>query len=105
MIKVGIVGGAGYTGGELLRILVNHPEVSLAFVHSSSQAGKRIDAVHTDLLGDTQLSFTNSLSNTIDVLANSIFVLIRISDGTIIASSENIIPCARIPIYAPKLPV
>jgi N-acetyl-gamma-glutamyl-phosphate reductase len=68
MIKVGIVGGAGYTGGELLRILVNHPAVSLAFVHSSSQAGKRIDAVHTDLLGDTQLSFTNSLSNTIDVL-------------------------------------
>ncbi len=68
MIKVGIVGGAGYTGGELLRILVNHPEVSLAFVHSSSQAGKRIDAVHTDLLGDTQLSFTNSLSDTIDVL-------------------------------------
>ena len=68
MIKVGIVGGAGYTGGELLRILVNHPEVSLAFVHSSSQAGKRIDTVHTDLLGDTQLSFTNSLSNTIDVL-------------------------------------
>ena len=68
MIKVGIVGGAGYTGGELLRILVNHPEVSLAFVHSSSQAGKRIDAVHTDLVGDTQLSFTNSLSDTIDVL-------------------------------------
>jgi len=68
MIKVGIVGGAGYTGGELLRILVNHPEVSLAFVHSSSQAGKRIDAVHTDLLGDTQLSFTNTLSDTIDVL-------------------------------------
>jgi N-acetyl-gamma-glutamyl-phosphate reductase len=68
MIKVGIVGGAGYTGGELLRILVNHPEVSLVFVHSSSQAGKRIDAVHTDLLGDTQLSFTNTLYDAIDVL-------------------------------------
>lgn len=68
MIKVGIVGGAGYTGGELLRILINHTEVSIAFVHSSSQAGKRIDAVHTDLLGDTDLSFTNALSNTIDVL-------------------------------------
>lgn len=68
MIKVGIVGGAGYTGGELLRILVNHPEVSLAFVHSSSQAGKRIYAVHTDLLGDTNLSFTNQLSQAIDVL-------------------------------------
>ncbi|MFM6953705.1 MAG: N-acetyl-gamma-glutamyl-phosphate reductase [Sphingobacteriaceae bacterium] len=68
MIKVGIVGGAGYTGGELLRILVNHPEVSLAFVHSNSQAGKRVDAVHTDLLGDTDLCFTNTLSEGIDVL-------------------------------------
>lgn len=68
MIKVGIIGGAGYTGGELLRILVNHPKVSLAFVHSSSQAGKRIDAVHTDLLGDTDLSFSNTLSSAIDVL-------------------------------------
>ncbi len=68
MIKAGIVGGAGYTGGELIRILVNHPEVKIAFVHSNSHAGKRIDTVHTDLLGDTDLVFTDEVSEEIDVL-------------------------------------
>lgn len=68
MIKIGIVGGAGYTGGELLRLLVHHPEVNIVFVHSSSQAGKRVDAVHTDLIGDTDLNFTNTLSAEIDAL-------------------------------------
>ncbi|RKD17210.1 N-acetyl-gamma-glutamyl-phosphate reductase [Pelobium manganitolerans] len=67
-IKVGIVGGAGYTGGELLRILVNHPNVDIAYVHSNSNAGNLISDVHTDLLGDTELQFTNQLSQDIDVL-------------------------------------
>ncbi len=67
-IKAGIVGGAGYTGGELLRILINHPAVEIAFVHSNSSAGKPVYAVHTDLLGDTSLHFTNELSQAIDVL-------------------------------------
>nr|WP_294899860.1 N-acetyl-gamma-glutamyl-phosphate reductase [uncultured Pedobacter sp.] len=67
-IKVGIVGGAGYTGGELLRILVNHPNVDIAFVHSNSNAGNLISDVHTDLFGDTDLKFTNELSQDIDVL-------------------------------------
>lgn len=57
-INVGIIGGAGYTGGELLRILLNHPFVTVAFVHSQSQAGKPVWAVHTDLLGDTDLTFS-----------------------------------------------
>lgn len=57
-IKVGVVGGAGYTGGELLRILLNHPEVEIAFVHSNSQAGKPVYATHTDLLGETALRFS-----------------------------------------------
>ena len=61
MIKAGIIGGAGYTGGELLRILVNHPHVEIAFVHSNSNAGNLISDVHTDLLGDTDLRFTDSL--------------------------------------------
>ncbi|MBO4264030.1 MAG: N-acetyl-gamma-glutamyl-phosphate reductase [Bacteroidales bacterium] len=58
MIRVGIIGGAGYTAGELLRILVNHPDVSLAFVHSESQAGLPLTAVHEGLFGDTDLCFT-----------------------------------------------
>lgn len=68
MIKAGILGGAGYTGGELIRILINHPEVQIDFVHSSSQAGKRVDTVHTDLIGDTDLVFTDQLLTSIHVL-------------------------------------
>ncbi len=56
--NIGIVGGAGYTGGELLRILLNHPFVTIAFIHSNSQAGKPVWSTHTDLLGDTDLTFT-----------------------------------------------
>lgn len=67
-IKAGIIGGAGYTGGELLRILVNHPQVEIAFVNSSSNAGNLISDVHTDLLGDTDLRFTSEISQAIDVL-------------------------------------
>lgn len=67
-IKAGIVGGAGYTGGELLRILVNHPDVEIAFVNSNSNAGNYIYDVHTDLIGDTDLKFTSELSQEIDVL-------------------------------------
>lgn len=57
-INIGIVGAAGYTGGELLRILVNHPKATIAFAHSKSQAGKPVHATHTDLLGDTELVFS-----------------------------------------------
>lgn len=67
-IKAGIIGGAGYTGGELLRILVNHAKVEIAFVHSNSNAGNLISDVHTDLFGDTDLRFTDALSQDIDVL-------------------------------------
>lgn len=57
-INIGIIGGAGYGGGELLRILLNHPFANIAFIHSKSQAGKPVYSVHTDLLGDTDLVFT-----------------------------------------------
>lgn len=67
-IKIGIAGGAGYTGGELLRILLNHPSAEIVFVHSKSNAGNLLSDVHTDLLGDTELKFSSSLSNDIDVL-------------------------------------
>lgn len=68
-INVGIVGSAGYTGGELLRILINHPHVHILFAHSASNADKPVYSVHTDLLGDTELEFTSTLS--LDTLAAS----------------------------------
>jgi len=67
-VRAGIIGGAGYTGGEMLRILVNHPNVDIVFVNSKSNTGNYIHEVHTDLFGDTDLKFTGELSNDIDVL-------------------------------------
>ena len=67
-IKAGIIGGAGYTGGEMLRILLNHPNVDIAFVNSKSNTGNYIYEVHTDLFGDTDLKFSGDLSHDIDVL-------------------------------------
>ena len=61
MIKVGIIGGAGYTAGELLRILLNHPQVEIAFVQSTSNAGNLLSDVHDDLLGDTEIRFTSDM--------------------------------------------
>ncbi len=68
MIKAGIIGGAGYTGGELIRILINHPGVEISFIHSRSNAGKPVYAIHQDLLGDTDLTFTSNIASDIDVL-------------------------------------
>ncbi|MFN3840475.1 MAG: N-acetyl-gamma-glutamyl-phosphate reductase [Cyclobacteriaceae bacterium] len=67
-IKVGIVGGAGYTGGEAIRILLNHSRTEIAFVHSRSHAGQPVCTVHRDLRGETALKFTSSLSELVDVL-------------------------------------
>lgn len=61
MIKVGIIGGAGYTAGELVRILLNHPEAEINFVQSTSNAGNLISDVHIDLLGETDLKFTAAM--------------------------------------------
>ncbi len=67
-IKAGIIGGAGYTGGEAIRLLIHHPDVELAFVHSNSNAGKYLYEVHTDLLGDTTMRFAEAFSADVDVL-------------------------------------
>ena len=67
-IKAGIIGGAGYTGGELLRLLINHPQVSIAFVHSNSNAGNPVGQVHHDLLGETDLRFAGEWNDAVDVL-------------------------------------
>lgn len=58
MIKVGIIGGAGYTAGELLRLLINHPEVEISFVHSESNAGNLLTQVHGGLVGETEMRFS-----------------------------------------------
>lgn len=68
MIKVGIVGGAGYTAGELIRLIVNHPSVELDFVYSTSNAENYICQVHDDLLGTLDLKFTSEVNKNIDVL-------------------------------------
>ena len=67
-IKAGIMGGSGYTGGEMLRLLINHSEVEIAFVNSTSNAQNLVSDVHTDLVGDTDLRFTNKIMPDIDVL-------------------------------------
>jgi N-acetyl-gamma-glutamyl-phosphate reductase len=67
-VKVGIIGGAGYTGGELIRLLIYHPQVVVSFIHSRSNAGNAVSFVHPDLLGETDLQFTSTVSNEIDVL-------------------------------------
>lgn len=61
MIKVGIIGGAGYTAGELIRLLINHPDVEIVFINSSSNAGNKITDVHEGLYGETDMVFTDEL--------------------------------------------
>lgn len=67
-IKAGIIGGAGYTGGELIRLLLNHPSAEIGFVQSSSNAGKFLYQVHADLLGETELVFSAEMSHDVDVI-------------------------------------
>lgn len=68
MIKAGIIGGAGYTAGELIRLLVNHPEVEIHRIVSQSQTGKKVETIHEDLVGETELTFAGSLSGQEDVV-------------------------------------
>ena len=67
-IAIGIIGGAGYTGGELIRLLINHPNADIAFINSKSNAGNNVSKVHQDLIGETDLQFSEDLNNDIDVL-------------------------------------
>jgi N-acetyl-gamma-glutamyl-phosphate reductase len=67
-VRAGIIGGAGYTGGELIRLLLNHPNASIAFVHSKSNAGRHLHEMHKDLAGETDMKFCSEVTNDIDVL-------------------------------------
>ncbi|MEY2904522.1 MAG: hypothetical protein RJA52_538 [Bacteroidota bacterium] len=68
MVRVGIIGGAGYTGGELLRILIHHPLIKIEAVQSQSHAGKKVSSVHKDLIGETDLVFESKIDKDLDVL-------------------------------------
>ncbi|PZF74223.1 N-acetyl-gamma-glutamyl-phosphate reductase [Taibaiella soli] len=92
MIKAGIIGGAGYTGGETLRILLRHPQVEIAFVHSKSQAGKAVHNTHTDLIGETEIVFTNELETNVDVL----FLCVGHGEAKVFLAENNIPESVRI---------
>ena len=68
MIKAGIIGGAGYTAGELIRLLLNHTETKIDFVYSTSNAGNKIHKIHQDLIGSTEMIFTSEINANVDVL-------------------------------------
>lgn len=68
MIQVGIIGGAGYTAGELIRLLINHPNTEINFVFSTSNAGNKISSIHQDLIGDLDMKFTDTINPNVDVL-------------------------------------
>tara|TARA_R110000868_G_scaffold80081_8_gene227673 strand:+ start:3181 stop:4155 length:975 start_codon:yes stop_codon:yes gene_type:complete len=68
MIKAGIIGGSGYTGGELIRILLHHPETEIDFIYSTTRAGKKITTSHPDLLGITNIAFTGEVNLKVDVV-------------------------------------
>ncbi|NNK74630.1 MAG: N-acetyl-gamma-glutamyl-phosphate reductase [Maribacter sp.] len=68
MIKVGIIGGSGYTGGELIRILLNHSKTQVDFVYSTTRAGKKISIAHPDLIGLTEMNFTGEVNLNVDVV-------------------------------------
>jgi len=67
-IKVGIIGGSGYTAGELIRLLINHSKSELLFIHSKTNSGKYISEIHQDLIGEIDMKFDSKLNNDIDVL-------------------------------------
>jgi N-acetyl-gamma-glutamyl-phosphate reductase len=86
-IKIGIIGGAGYTAGELLRILINHPSVEISFIHSSSNAGNLISQIHSDLIGETDLRFTDALDYTgVDL----IFLCVGHGDAAKFIDAQNL---------------
>jgi N-acetyl-gamma-glutamyl-phosphate reductase len=68
MKKVCVIGGSGYTGGELIRLILQHPALELDFAYSTTRAGKSITTAHPDLLGSMELSFTNTVNPEVDVL-------------------------------------
>jgi len=91
-VNIGIVGGAGYTGGELLRVLLRHPNAHISFVHSTSNGGESVSKVHADLFGDTDLKFASELSQEIDLL----FLCVGHGDAIKFLAANKIKPSIKI---------
>ncbi|MCD6063160.1 MAG: N-acetyl-gamma-glutamyl-phosphate reductase [Flavipsychrobacter sp.] len=91
-IQAGIIGGAGYTGGETLRLLLNHPDVELAFVHSRSKAGQPVHSVHTDTIGETELLFTSDVTDAVDV----VFLCVGHGEAKELMQQTNLAPRVKI---------
>lgn len=68
MIDIGIIGGAGYTAGELIRLLLNHPKANLNFIYSTSNAGNKVYKIHQDLVGSADLEFSSTINPNVDVV-------------------------------------
>ena len=109
-IRVGIIGGAGYTGGELIRLLINHPNATIAFVHSNSNAGNCVSKVHADLIGETDLRFSGNEALATESLATTDVLFLCTGHGEAKKFLEaNAIPahktCRHFHVYLPSLRV
>jgi len=91
-IRIGIIGGAGYTGGELIRLLLMHPLADIAFVHSKSNAGNPVYHVHQDLIGSTEMVFTDEIDQNIEIL----FLCLGHGESTRFLSETPLDPSIRI---------
>lgn len=94
--RVGVVGGAGYTGGELVRLLLSHEGVDLAFVQSRSQVGKPLHAVHRDLLGVTDLQFSHDPSLVKDTSLDAVFLALAHGQARQFVAESGIAPGTRV---------
>lgn len=101
VIDVGIIGGAGYTGGELIRLLLRHPHAQLTAVHSRSNAGHAVASVHPDLLGETELAFTNDAAFLTDESIDVLFLCLghgeskKFLEANTVAASVKIIDLSQ----------
>lgn len=90
IINIGIIGGAGYTGGELLRLLLRHPNAQISFVHSTSNSGKFVHEVHPDLLGETELRFVGNTVSEIIGDADVLFLCVGHGDAVKFMAANDI---------------
>src|SRR5436190_4020051 len=96
-IKAGIIGGAGYTGGELIRLLIHHPDVSVSFIHSRSSAGKPVSSVHQDLVGETDLIFSDDkVLTSPDGATNVLFLCVGHGEAEEFFEEFEIVPAVKV---------
>ena len=96
-IKAGIIGSAGYTGGELIRLLIHHPDVSVSFIHSRSSAGKPVSSVHRDLVGETDLMFSDDkVLTSPDGATNVLFLCVGHGEAEEFFEEFEIVPTVKV---------